>query len=114
MQLNETDKMALEFNRKVREKFGDRVDDFGIEDVVNDPNYRSFSVTFKAYDYFIIRMNYDKGRFGCCIELGEYSVGLNNSQKWWDTADFNVFFEELKIEIELRIPDKYLIAKGWQ
>ena len=29
------------------------------------------------------------------------------------TADFDVFFKELKQEIELRIPDKFLKAKGW-
>ena len=34
MQLNETDKMAMKFNRKAREKFGNRVTDFGIENVI--------------------------------------------------------------------------------
>lgn len=113
MQLSETDEMALEFNRKLREKFGERVDDFGIEGVNDDLNHRAFSITFKAYNYFVIRLNYDRGRFGCCIDFGEYGIGLENSQKWWDTADFDIFFEELKQEIELRIPDKFLKAKGW-
>ena len=113
MQLNETDKMAMKFNRKAREKFGNRVTDFGIENVIDDPNHRAFSITFKAYNYFVIRLNYSKGRFGCCIDFGEYGISLANSQKWWDTADFDVFLEELKQEIELRIPDKFLKAKGW-
>ena len=113
MQLNETDKMAMKFNRKAREKFGNRVTDFGIENVIDDPNHRAFSITFKAYNYFVIRLNYNKGRFGCCVDFGEYGISLDNSQKWWDTADFDVFFKELKQEIELRIPDKFLKAKGW-
>ena len=113
MQLNETDKMAMKFNRKAREKFGNRVTDFGIENVIDDPNHRAFSITFKAYNYFVIRLNYSKGRFGCCIDFGEYGISLDNSQKWWDPADFDVFLEELKQEIELRIPDKFLKAKGW-
>ena len=48
MQLNETDKMAMKFNRKAREKFGNRVTDFGIENVIDDPNHRAFSITFKV------------------------------------------------------------------
>lgn len=113
MQLNETDKMALAFNEKVREKFGNRVDDFCIEDVTDDPNYRAFSIEFTAYNYFSLRLNYDRGRFGCCISTGKIGIDLENSQKWWDTADFDIFLEELKQEIELRIPDKFLKAKGW-
>lgn len=113
MQLNETDKMALQFNRRIREKFGERVGNFVIENVIDDPAYRSFSIKFKAYDYFPMRLNYDRGRFGCCIAMGETAIGLENSQKWWDSADFDIFFEELKQEIELRIPDKFLKAKGW-
>ena len=62
----------------------------------------------------MIQLNYEKGSFGCCIVTGEMGVGLDNSQQWWDKADFDIFFKELKEEIELRIPDKYLIAKGWK
>lgn len=113
MQLNETEKMALQFNKMMRERFGEKVDDFVIENVIDDPNYRTFSVKFRAYDYFPVRLNYDKGRFGCCICFGEYSIYLNNSQKWWDVADFVVFFDELEHELELRIPDKFLKEKGW-
>lgn len=113
MQLNETDKLALDFNKKVREIFGNKVTDFVIMDVIDDPNHRAFGVKFEAYNYFAIRMNYDKGRFGCCIITSEMGIALHNSQKWYDTANFDIFFKELKEEIELRIPDKFLIAKGW-
>lgn len=113
MQLNETDRMALEFNRQARELLGNRVTDFVISDVIDDPNHRAFSSTFKAYDFFMVRLNYDRGNFSCCICTGGIEFGLDNSQKYWDTADFDVFLEELKQEIELRIPDKFLKAKGW-
>ena len=39
--------------------------------------------------------------------FGEKLIALNNSQEWWDEADFDVFFMELQKELELRIPDKY-------
>lgn len=114
MQLNETTKMAVDFNKKLREKFGDKLNNFSISDVIDDPNHRAFSIEFEAYDYFPIRLNYDRGCFGCCICFGEIGIDLKNSQKWWDEADFDVFFKELQDEIELRIPDKYLEAKGWK
>lgn len=96
-----------------REKFDGKVSGFCILDIYDDTNNRAFSVEFVAYDYFPIRMDYDKGRFGCSIAYGEKSIALNNSQQWWDEADFDTFFEELKEELELRIPDKYLKSRGW-
>ena len=114
MQLNETERMALDFNKKIRERFGNKVEEFVILDVIDDPNWRSFGVEFFAYRYFLIRLNYDRGRFGCCISIGKYGISLENSQKWWDTADFDIFFDDLERELELRIPDKFLEAKGWK
>ncbi|MEG0314850.1 MAG: hypothetical protein RR646_06285 [Erysipelotrichaceae bacterium] len=114
MELNKTEKMANVFCDKVREKFGTRVDGFCILDVIDDPNHRAFSVIFEAYNYFPISMNYDNGRFGCCIVYEERGVSLENSQKWWENADFQIFLDELQQEIELRIPDKYLEKKGWK
>ncbi|MDF2822459.1 MAG: hypothetical protein K0R15_2907 [Clostridiales bacterium] len=113
MELNRTQKMAMEFNKKIREKMGERIDDFCIVDVIDDENHRAFSVEFIAYNYFPIRMNYEKGRFGCCILWGNKSIELVNSQKWWDEADFDIYFKEFKEELELRIPDKFLISRGW-
>ena len=85
---------------------GDKVDKFCIFNVNDDVNHRAFSIDFEAYNYFVIRLNYDKGRFGCNIIFGEKLIALNNSQEWWDEADFDVFFMELQKELELRIPDK--------
>ena len=113
MQLSNTTKMVLEFNRKIREKFGERVDDFCISDVSDDGNQRTFSDEFKAYDYFPVRITYEKGRFGCSIVYGDKLISLQNSQQWWDEADFDLFFKELQTELELRIPDKFLEAHGW-
>ena len=113
MQLNDTQKMAIQFNKMAREKFEDKIKGFCILDVYDDVNNRAFSVEFVAYDYFPIRLNYDKGRFVCCITYGEKAIELNNSQQWWDVADFDVFFTELKEELELRIPDKFLKSRGW-
>ncbi len=84
--------------------FGDRFDDYGI---------RGHFIDFKAYDYFSVQFEYDDVKFACYIRIGESRMKLDNSQERWDSADFNVFLKELKEEIELRIPDKYLMTKGW-
>lgn len=113
MELNDTDKMAIQFNQIAREKMKDKVDNFCIFGVNNDANHRQFCIEFEAYNYFIVRLNYDSGRFGCCILFGNKFIVLENSQKWWDVADFDIFFQELQLELELRIPDKFLKAHGW-
>ena len=111
--LNDTHQMAIRFSTIAREKMGDKVDNFCIFNVNDDVNHREFSIDFEAYNYFAIRLNYDQGRFGCNIISGERMIALNNSQGWWDEADFDVFFKELQKELELRIPDEYLRAHGW-
>ncbi len=111
--LNDTHQMAIRFNTIAREKMGDKVDKFCIFNVYDDVNHRAFSIDFEAYNYFVIRLNYDQGRFGCNIISGDRMIALNNSQEWWDEADFDVFFKELQKELELRIPDEYLRAHGW-
>ncbi len=111
--LNDTHQMAIRFSTIAREKMGDKVDNFCIFNVNDDVNHRAFSIDFEAYNYFVIRLNYDQGRFGCNIISGDRMIALNNSQEWWDEADFGVFFKELQKELEFRIPDKYLRAHGW-
>ena len=111
--LNDTHQMAIRFSTIAREKMGDKVDNFCIFNVYDDVNHRAFSIDFEAYNYFVIRLNYDQGRFGCNIISGDRMIALNNSQEWWDEADFGVFFKELQKELEFRIPDKYLRAHGW-
>ncbi len=96
MQLSDTSQMAIQFNAIAREKMGDKVDKFCVFNVNDDVNHRAFSIDFEAYNYFVIRLNYDKGRFGCNIIFGEKMIALNNSQEWWDEADFDVFLWNYK------------------
>lgn len=93
--------------------FGERLEDYAIDDMTDIP-YTMFSISFKAYNYFIIYLNYDRGRFGCAIEQGDKGIGLKNSQKWYDKTDMNIFLKELEEQIELRIPDKFLEYHGWK
>ena len=74
---------------------GDKVDKFCIFNVNDDVNHRAFSIDFEAYNYFVIRLNYDKGRFGCNIIFGEKLIALNNSQEWCVNAGKQYMTEAL-------------------
>ncbi len=113
MELNDTEKIAMSFNEMARKKMEGKVTGFCIFNINDDVNHCEFSVKFTAYNYFEIILNYENGRFGCGIIFGEKTIAIESSQKWWDEADFDLFFKELQTELELRIPDKFLKAHGW-
>ena len=96
-----------------KNKFGDKVNNIHILESTDIP-YTMISLEFEMYNYFNLRFNYDRGSFGCCIINGKYGIGLKNSQEWFDKADLEIFFEDLKEQIELRIPDKFLEYHGWK
>lgn len=83
MQLNDTHKMAIAMDDRIRDYFEDKVGQFVILDANDDVNHRMFSIQFVAYNYFNIILNYERGRFGCSIRNGEYYISLDNSQKWY-------------------------------
>ena len=111
---NKTTQMASDFCDMIMERFGNRVNDISIFKVIDDNNHREFRISFVAYEYYPVGLNYERGSFGCFLDFGRTGVSLNSSQKWWDTADFDIFFDDLERELELRIPDKFLEAKGWK
>lgn len=115
MQLNDTHKMAINVSDYLEKNLAGKIGSCDIFNVVDDRNYRAFSIRFKAYDYFMILFNYDRGVIGCSIQYGEKTfIGLENSQKWYEKTDFDVFCKELQEQLELRIPDKFLEANGWK
>ena len=115
MNLNNTHEMAINVTNYFKKNLGNKVDDYEIFNVVEDKNHRAFSIRFKAYDYYIILFNYDRGVIGCSIQYGEnVFIGLKNTQEWYEKADFDIFCKELHEELELRIPDKFLKANGWK
>lgn len=105
--------MADEIIAMLKNYFGEKIDDFAISGATDIP-YTMFSIEFRLYNYFPIIFNYDRGRFGCAISYGGNGIGLESSQKWYDEADMNIFLKELEEQIELRIPDKFLIHYGWK
>lgn len=97
---------------ELENRFKGKVEDFVISGSTDTP-YTMTSIVFRMYNYFHVRFNYDRGRFGCSIINGEYGISIESSEKWFDKADFDKFFKDLKEQIELRIPDKFLKNNGW-
>lgn len=93
--------------------FSERFTDYGVFNMTDNP-YTMFSINFRAYNYFSMVLNYDRGRFGCSIETGKLALPIENSQKWYDKADMDIFCKELQEQLELRIPDKFLDHNGWK
>ena len=113
MQSKNVDEMSDYIIDEMCGYFHNKVKDFVVNNLFDDESHRSFSIEFNAYDYFPVIFNYDMGRMGYNICFGDRMIELENSQKWWDEADFNILFAELQKELELRIPDKYIQANGW-
>ena len=115
MELNETEKFAVETSRMIRTYFGNKMDSSGIYDVVEEANHHEFKIDFKAYDYFTIEFDYEN-------DLCEFFIVLTKEVKlsltkepavYSQMTDWDSYLKGIKDELELRIPDKFLKAKGW-
>ncbi len=113
----ENNLMAEEIAEKIikvlKIHFGKKVNNFAIYNITDTP-YKMFNISFESYNYFYINFSFSKGSIGCSITNGKYGIDLNNSQKWYDTADIDIFLQELQQQIELRIPNKFLEYHGWK
>lgn len=87
--------------------FGNRINNISVCECTDVP-HAMVAIEFEAYKYFNVRLNYDRGRFGCAIVNGKYGIRLESSEKWFEEADLNKFFNDIKTELEVRIPDKFL------
>ncbi len=115
MQQNDIKVIRMEIGRKIKETFGDKIRSIEIFDVVEEPSHWAFKIRFIAYDYFVVLFNYELDIIGFSIEvgLGKF-VSLSNGHNCYSNTDMNSYLDSIKEELELRIPDKYLIAHGWK
>ncbi len=91
----------------LKSTFGCKIDNISICECTDVP-HTMIAIEFEAYKYFNVRLNFDRGRFGCSIINGKYGVRLESSEKRFEEADLDKFFSDIKTELEVRIPDKYL------
>ena len=115
MELNETGKFAVETSRMIRTYFGKRMDDTCIYDIVEEPNHHVFKIDLKAYDFFAIEFDYENDMCEFFIVLTkEVKLSLTKEPAVYSQiTDWDKYLKGIKDELELRIPDKFLKAKGW-
>lgn len=107
--------LATEVSERIQRAFGDRASDMTIYDVVEVPNHQMFSIKFKAYDYYEAHFGYELGFTAFYIVISK-EIGISLPPKKYffeEITDWDSYLKEIMAEIELRIPDEYLKAKGW-
>ena len=115
METNKMLELAKETRKKIRGVFGERVDTIAGYDFVDEPSRQTFKLDFEAYDYFAIEFDYEN-------DLCEFFLVLTKEAKlsltkepavYSHITDWDSYLRGVMDEIELRIPDKFLKAKGW-
>ena len=115
MEENQIFQLALETSEKIKRVFGERITEPKIVDVVEYLPYQRFGIRFVAYDYYLVFFDYDRGFCSFSIFVGRYGASLDGckSMTVFDKRkDWDSYLKEIMAEIELRIPDKFLKAKG--
>lgn len=114
MERSAFDEIRLDVWKKIKEFYGDRVKGMEFYDIVDEPDMWTFKIGFFAYDYFwvVFRYKLDEIRMSICCGDGRY-FHISSGEDFYSTAKLDEFFEDARKEIELRIPDKFLKAKGW-
>ena len=112
---NQMDILADEFFDIVKRVFKDKIDVIVFDNIVDEPNHQTFKLDFKAYDYFTIEFDYEN-------DLCEFFIVLTKEAKisltkepavYSQITDWGSYLRRVVDEIEIRIPDKFLKAKGW-
>tara|TARA_B100001093_G_C26740583_1_gene976469 strand:- start:115 stop:450 length:336 start_codon:yes stop_codon:yes gene_type:complete len=104
------DKLKKELINKVDEHFKNAATDYVIKESSDIPHaILRIDITF--YNYCIVTLVVEKETLFFSINQSGFCFRLMKLDLTDPTLDR--FCDELENEIRLRIPDKYLVAKGW-
>lgn len=106
--------MASKMIDFLTEATGKDISDFEIRNIDEDPNHKTFTIEFIAYNFYWIGIDYERGRITPYIITGSHIIKLRNLSDWWEEMDLDSWTDRLMAEIRLRIPDKYLTEKNWK
>lgn len=115
LELNNMDILSDEFFDIVKRVFKDKINGIVFDDIVDEPNHQTFKLDFKADDYFAIEFDYENDMCEFFIVLTkEAKISLTKEPAVYSQiTDWDSYLKGIMDEIELRIPDKFLKAKGW-
>lgn len=113
MQNDGAKNMAKTLVGVIRDKMGDGASDFYIDNINEDANDKTFTLEFVAYNYMWIGIGYSRGSVLASVVEDNRQLIIDGFDGWWEKLDLDEWIPKLAEEIKLRIPDKYLKAKGW-
>mgnify|MGYP000538060973 CR=1 FL=1 len=115
MELNNMDILSDEFFDIVKRVFKDKIDGIVIYDIVDESNHHTFKLKFRVYNFAGVKFQYENDFFEIYLFLnGEEGLLLSKpNSRYSEISDWDSYLKEIMTEIELRIPDKFLKAKGW-
>ncbi|MFC4878199.1 hypothetical protein [Microbulbifer halophilus] len=97
--------------KSLNEYFKDAAKDYAVNESTDSP-FLYLVIEITLYNYFVVRVTVGKSTvFFSIIESG-FQLQLFKNQL--SISEFKLALKTLDQEIRLRIPDKYLQAKGWQ
>lgn len=112
--INEHNSIDSELYDKILSFFKTKIDNDGYSLIPeNDKTDDVFKLQIKVYNTFYLTFHYNKKQISCSIDNGYHEIKLPLSSYKYDSSTFETFLKELQQELELRIPDKFLKARGW-
>jgi hypothetical protein len=109
LQVNDVEKKLISELELV---FGNRLNNIKVVESTDKP-YTMLGIEFELYNFFGMRINYISGRFACTIIKGSTGFRLYSDNEKLNDELMKSFMNEIKEQVELRIPDKYLIKNNW-
>ncbi|MDA0126447.1 hypothetical protein OH459_28145, partial [Vibrio sp. MM46] len=105
------DEIEASIVTQISDYWGSVADDFCTSESTNIP-FQRFVLEFSLYRYSVVRINFERNS----LFFSEVSKGISFSllSRKVSYPDLIDTLAEIDEEVRLRIPDKYLVAKGWQ
>lgn len=115
MELNNMDILSDEFFDIVKRVFKDKINGIVFDDIVDEPNHHTFKLKFRIYNFAGVKFQYENDFFEIHVFFnGDEGLLLSKgNSRYSEISDWDSYLKEIMAEIELRIPDEYLKAKGW-
>ncbi|MGL1104151.1 hypothetical protein ACSTLM_08170, partial [Vibrio parahaemolyticus] len=105
------DEIEASLVTQISDYWGSAADDFCTSESTNIP-FQRFVLEFSLYRYSVIRITFERNS----LFFSEVSKGISFSilSRKVSYPDLFDTLAEIDEEVRLRIPDKYLVTKGWQ
>lgn len=110
MQSKKVDDIEDFLIEKFNKHWKNHIDGFVISESTDVP-CQMLTIEFKIYQFYPIRLHLELGTISFSIIFSNTIIGVFESKFSFENID--QIIEKFDSEIRLRIPDKFLIAKGW-